>query len=104
MINRITRIDDTVASVLGTTTMSISYPQYGRLGNRRREQHNIVPNHHFDFSYGYNQRYELTDVSDQTPQTRFNYQYDLTGNRPTPQRVPAKTCCVTGCPLGGRLF
>ena len=59
----------------------ITYPLYDNVGNRREEVNDIVPTEPFHYTYAYNERYELTDVSDQVPASQFNYLYDGTGNR-----------------------
>jgi len=76
-LNRITSITSSLPESLG----DILYPLYDKLGNRKEENNQLVPDHNFHFTYGYNNRYELTDVSDQLPVVRYQYQYDLTGNR-----------------------
>ncbi len=75
-LNRITQINH---EGIGT----IQYPLYDKLGNRKEEINNSTPNHNFHFNYNYNTRYELETTLDQSQQTHFNYQYDLTGNRLT---------------------
>ncbi len=76
-LNRLTSITSSSPEALG----AILYPDYDKLGNRKEENNQLVPDHNFHFTYNYNERYELTEVLDPGPLTLFSYQYDLTGNR-----------------------
>jgi len=75
-INRLTAINH---GSLG----SIQYPQYDKLGNRKHEINQITQNNFFDYTYDYDEIYELTGVRDQNQEIQFEYDYDPTGNRLT---------------------
>jgi len=76
-LNRITSITSSNPEALG----DILYLLYDKLGNRKEENNQLVPDHNFHFTYGYNERYELTQTQDPSLTTHHSYQYDATGNR-----------------------
>jgi len=78
-INRLTAITNNAESPVG----DITYPLYDQLGNRKEEVNNIVPDNSFHYTYGYDEIYELTQVTDDLQQTQFTYNYDPSGNRNT---------------------
>jgi len=76
-LNRLASITSSLPESLG----DILYPLYDKLGNRKEENNQLVPDHNFHFTYGYNERYELTQTQDPSLTTHHSYQYDATGNR-----------------------
>jgi len=84
-LNTVYSYDDInrLASINHGSLGSIQYPLYDKLGNRKHEINQITQNNFFDYTYDYDEIYELTGVRDQNQEIQFEYDYDPTGNRLT---------------------